>query len=250
MSNFIELRKYFEEKLLVKDDLRKYLEVSAIVTVELDQELIYDLMVIVPDQMFESDFRTQFGECFVVNDQEYSPPVFTRFKSYQWLLKDLSHRLPIALWIFKHAVVIQDPEGAFDAILRQHNVLFEQEVKGIIRRKYIEFRSDRHNLRQAVHHSDDLAINLLKANVIKIAMEILMLAHGQPYPYKKWLPPEARKFEQGSELVQICTEFMVEKDAKKIITLSDGLVGRVVHILSGDDNFSPGLLNQWWLHLS
>lgn len=250
MSNFIELRKYFEEKLLVKDDLRKYLEASSVVTVELDRELIYDLIVLVPDQMFEGDFMTQFGECFVVNDQEYSPHVFTRFKSYQWLLKDLSHRLPIALWIFTHAVVIQDPEGTFGRILHRHNVLFKQKVKGIIRRKYIEFRSDRHNLRQAVHHCDGLAIDLLRANVIKLAMEILMLAHGQPYPYKKWLPPEALKFEQGSELVRTCTEFMIEQDAKKIIALSDDLVGKVVHMLSGDDSFSPDFLNQWWLHLS
>ena len=106
MTYVIELARYFEEKLSVMTDLQRYLRMSSVVSVELNPGVVYDLMVLVPDHLFENDFKPQFGECFVVNDKEYSPPVFTRFKSYQWLRKDLSHRLPIALWIFGRAVVV------------------------------------------------------------------------------------------------------------------------------------------------
>jgi len=245
----LELKRYFFDKLLSITSLKEYLEVSSVVSVEIDQEIVYDLMVFVPDHLFNSRFKTQFGESFVVNDKEYSPPVFTRFKNYQWLRKDFSNRLPIALWIFRQAIVANDPCGRFKKIISDYSVVFARCVKDIIRRKYIEFRSDRHNLRQSVCHRDDLAINLLRANVVKIAIEILILANDQPYPYKKWLPFEAKKYEGGSEIVQTCIKFIKEKDNQKVIVLSDDLVSKIVDTLARKNCFSLSFLNQWWLHL-
>lgn len=244
-----ELKRYFEEKLLSMQNLREYLDASSVVSVELDPDIVYDLIVLVPDQVFETRFKNQFGECFVVNSQEHVPPVFTRFKSYGWLRKDFSSRLPIALWIFKRSVVLQDPKMDFETILGEYDVIFAKKRKEILRRKYIEFRSDRHNLRQAVYHHDDLAMELLRANVVKIAIEILILAHGQPYPYKKWLPSEAKKYEGGPNIVGICTKFMQESEPKKLIALSDELVGKIVERLTSDNDFSIAFLTEWWLHL-
>lgn len=237
------------DKLLSITNIKEYLEVSSVVSVEIDQEIVYDLMVFVPDHLFDGRFKVQFGESFIVNDKEHSPPVFTRFKNYQWLRNDFSNRLPIALWIFRQAIVANDPCGMFDKIISDYSVVFSMCVNDIIRRKYIEFRSDRHNLRQAVYHCDDLAVNLLRANVVKIAIEILILANDQPYPYKKWLPFEAKKYEGGLELVQVCIKFMKEEDTKKLIVLSDDLVCRIVDTLTRNASFSPSFLNQWWLHL-
>src|SRR3989338_3726978 len=166
----LELKRYFFDKLLSITSLKEYLEVSSVVSVEIDQKVVYDLMVFVPDNLFEGRFKAQFGESFVVNDKEHSPPVFTRFKNHQWLRRDFSNRLPIALWIFRQAIVINDPCGIFEKIISDYNVVFAKCAKDIVRRKYIEFRSDRHNLRQAVYHCDDLAVNLLRANVVKIAI--------------------------------------------------------------------------------
>jgi hypothetical protein len=249
MVNTVELKKYFEEKLLSMSNLQKYLKESAIVSVELDQELVFDLMVLIPDLLFNEEFKPQFGECFVVNDQTRLPPVFTRFKSYQWLRRDLSSRLPIALWIFGQSIIVQDPERAFEAVVSEYAVLFEQGLESIIRRKYIEFRSDRHNLRQAVYHKEELAINLLKANVVKVAIEIFILVHDKPYPYKKWLSIEAKKFRHGSEFVGMCDNFIKETDFDKIIVLSDNLVDEITGFLASHGNFSTSLLHQWWLHL-
>ena len=250
MDNDLWLRKYFEEKLILRGDLQKYLEASSVVSVELDHEIAFDLMVLVPDLMFEGEFKVLFGEYFVVNDQEQSPHVFTRFKSYRWLRKDLSSRLPIALWIFGKSAIIQDPTKDFGMIIREYAALFSENREDIIRRKYIEFRSDRHNLRQAVYHQDMLAVDLLRANVIKIALEILILSHGKPYPYKKWLPSEAKKLKKGQDIVFICEVFVKETNLKKVISLSDELVDKIVKILADNSSLSSGLLNQWWLHLA
>jgi hypothetical protein len=249
MSNAVELEKYFEERLFSDNNLQKYLKESAVVSVELDQALVFDLMVFIPDRLFNEEFKPQFGECFVVNDQARLPPVFTRFKSYQWLRRDLSGRLPIALWIFGQSIIVQDPEKAFETIIGEYTNLFKESLESIIQRKYIEFRSDRHNLRQAVYHKEELAINLLKANVVKIAIEIFFLAHNKPYPYKKWLSIEGKKFEHGSEFVGMCDNFIKETDFDKIIVLSDNLVNEIADLLASHGNFSPSLLHQWWLHL-
>ncbi|MBI5220771.1 MAG: hypothetical protein HY978_02965 [Candidatus Liptonbacteria bacterium] len=250
MSTLNELSEYFEKNLSAIDGLRPYLGVSSVVSVELNRGQVYDLMVLMPDSTFEDAFKLQFGECFVVNDKDYSPPVFTRFKSHAWLRRDFSRRLSIALWIFGRGVVVQDPGNVFGEILLEYRSLFEQQLKGIIRHKYVEFRSDRHNLRQAVYRNDSLAIDLLKSNVIKLALEITLLAAGRPYPYKKWLPSETGTTYGGSQLVDLCQNFTGEEDREKVISMSDDIVATIVRILSRDESFSASFLNEWWLHLA
>ncbi|MEK7193691.1 MAG: hypothetical protein AAB652_02775 [Patescibacteria group bacterium] len=137
MSVYNELREYFEKNLLTIDGLRAYLGMSSVVSVVLDREQVYDLMVLMPDVTFEGDFKTQFGECFIINDKDHSPPVFTRFKNHAWLKKNLARRLPIALWIFERGVVVQDPGNSLGGILLEYRSLFEQQLKGIVRYKYI-----------------------------------------------------------------------------------------------------------------
>ena len=56
-----ELKRYFEEKLLSMQNLREYLDASSVVSVELDPDIVYDLIVLVPDQVFETRFKNQFG---------------------------------------------------------------------------------------------------------------------------------------------------------------------------------------------
>lgn len=169
------LSEYVTKKLRNDDSLRNYLERSSVVSIELDEGILYDLMIFLPDTLFEDDFKLNLGECFVVNDQEHAPTVFTRFKSYQWLRRDFAQRLPIALWIFRRSMIIQDPANAFGKILEEHNVLFQKSLRDILKRKYIELRSDRHNMRQTIQHGDSLATNILKANIVKIALEMLYM---------------------------------------------------------------------------
>jgi hypothetical protein len=138
----LRLRRYFEDELMSIDNLRKYLPRSTIVSVEVDEKLIIDLIVFIPDQIYNSEFVERHGECYVVNDQKQLPHVFTRFKSYQWLLHDFSKRLAIALWIFQNAIVVNDPDDTFKRIVQSQSEIFHRNLVDIIRKKYIEFRSE------------------------------------------------------------------------------------------------------------
>lgn len=244
------LSRYVSDKLLAVD-LRRYLKVASIVATSQDPELVLDVMVFIPDRMFECHFKLEFGDCFVIDDHDHKPPVFARFKSYGWLRSDFSKRLPIALWVFQNATIIQDPHGSFRRLLKAQEVPFLASVESILRRKYIEFRSERHNLRQAVWHNDGLAIDLLRSTVIKLALEMVLLSLGLPYPFKKWLPREVRKLGgRWSQFVTLQEEFLRETDPQEIITQSDIIVAEIAAILGRRREFPEGFLQQWWLHLS
>lgn len=243
------LKEYLGKELLQAKDLNEYLTRSAIVTVEIDEKLIIDLIVFIPNQIFFGDFTDKFGDCFVVNHQEQLPHIFTRFKSFQWLMKDFSNRSNIALWIFQNSIVLQDPDGTFSKIVKEQSALFEQNLTNTIKRKYIEFRSDRHNMRQVVYHKNRLSTNLLRSNVIKLALEILILAHGKPYPYKKWLTAEATKLDANRKIINICNEFANESDYDRIISLSDDLVSGISDIVLSKNRLPPNIIKEWWLHL-
>lgn len=245
----LKLKAYLNEELLQIKELNKYLTQSAIVTVELDEKLIFDLIAFVPDQIFNGEFVEKFGDCFVVSHQKILPHIFTRFKNFQWLKADFSNRLNIALWIFQNSVVLQDPDGTFSRIVENQSVLFEKNLTNSIRRKYIEFRSDRHNLRQVIYHKDRLSIELLRSNTIKLALEIMILAHGKPYPYKKWLATEAAKLDANRTVIKICNEYAKESDLDRIILLSDDLVSITADILLSKNRLSPNIIKEWWLHL-
>lgn len=243
------LDNYCRSKLFSEPAIGRYAEQSSVVTVELDEGIVFDLMVLVSDDVFEREFVGKFGKCFVLNDQECKPPVFTRFKSYAWLRSDFERRLAISLWIFGKSVVIRDPEDTFGSIVREHVSVFERNLGEIIKRKYVEFRSDRHNLRQTVHHGDWLACEILKANIIKLAAELQILSQGKPYPYKKWLAHEVRKSDEGTCLLDISRRFIEAKDPAGIIATSEELVQTVVSNLGRGGLLPSDVLSEWWLHL-
>lgn len=243
------LGEYYQRKLLSEVAVGKYVEQSSVVTIELDEGVVYDLMVLVPDNVFDAEFTGRFGECFVLNDQECAPPVFTRFKSHAWLRRDFERRLAIALWIFGKSVVIHDPGGMFSSVVSEYKSMFERNLEGIIKRKYVEFRSDRHNLRHTVHHQDGLVCDILKANIVKLAAELQMLSQGKPYPYKKWLVYEVGKSDEGKHLLAISRRFIETRDPTDIILTSEELVQSVIHFLNRDGLLPSNFLAEWWLHL-
>ena len=65
--------RYLREKLLTTKGLRRYLELSSVLVTGQDLQLVVDIIVVMPDRLFEGDFRRQFGECFVVNEHNHTP---------------------------------------------------------------------------------------------------------------------------------------------------------------------------------
>jgi len=242
-------RIYIENKLYKTQELAPYIKEASILWTENDPGLVWDLMILLPDDLFQK-FSNQSGECFVVDDHDHTPWIFTRVKSFEWIKRDFEVRLPIALWIYQNSIVLQDKDGKFNEILQEQKKVFDRMIPEILRRKYLEFRAERHNLKHALERKNAIAITLIKATVVKLALEMSFLAEGKPYPYKKWLPL-AVQFDtiNGKKLLQISEDFLRVEDPSTTIELSDCLVEKVGTMLIKTQIFPVDFIQKWWLHL-
>ena len=247
---------YLKSNLACRPEVARFLDKAAVVWYassafmeKYDPSVVRDFLVLLPDQLFE-EFKSELGQNFVVDDHDTVPPVFVRFKSYEWLSRDFGRRLPIALWIYQNARILRDPEKKFIDILHDQTEVFKGQLPIILRRKYIEFRTDRHNLRHTVSTGMDLATQLIKANVVKLALELTLLAEERPYPYKKWLFWTAeREATQGKEVINLATRFWEETEKEQIITLSDQLVAKIASICAQSGLVPENVTTKWWLQL-
>lgn len=243
------LRRYVKNKLYNAPELKPYLEEASIVRTENDPGLVWDIMVLLPNEFFQ-EFSARYGESFAIDDNDHVPPVFTRVKSFGWLNKDFAFRIPIALWIYQHSLILQDKTGNLKRILREQNEIFSEKVAEILRKKYLEFRTERHNLRHALQKNADVSVTLIKATVVKLALETCFLVEGRPYPYKKWLSRTAQhETVNGKKILKISESFLKEEEPEAAIGLSDDLVNQVATMLYETKMFSKDFLHKWWFHL-
>lgn len=250
------VEEYLQNQLARRPELAEFLDDAALIwyassafVERYDPELVRDILVVLPDERFEN-FKANFGSSYVVDDHDMTPPVFVRFKSYEWAERDFARRLPVALWIYQHARVLRDPDSRFADILSVQSEAFKKQLPSILWRKYLEFRTDRHNLRHTVPAGMDLATHLIKASVVKLALELTLLTEGRPYPYKKWLFWAAeRETTQGKEVISLASRFWDETDKKLVIDLSDQLVAKVASICAQSGLISEDVTTRWWLHL-
>jgi|SRR3989344_4884022 len=246
MNKRIEVRAYIQNILKTEVEER-FLTSSAIILTEDDPKIVCDILVLVSNEKYQ-EFANRYGSHFVVNDHSGEYPVFTKFRNNDWMENDLKSRPPIALWIYQNSSVVQDPQGEFAKLLDRYQLIFQKNLTSLIKRKYIELRTERHNLRQAIRKNRKMAISLIKATVVKLAMEISLLADNRPYPYKKWLPEDAKNIPSGMALYPIAEAFLNEADGEKIITISEEIIARIQNVLS-KTCIPNDLLNRWWLYL-
>jgi len=248
-SEEILVRRYVENKLYKIPELASYIGEASILWTENDPGLVLDLMILLPNDLFRT-FSGHSGECFVVDDHDHTPWIFTRVKNFEWLKRDFGVRLPIALWIYQNSIVLQDRDRRFDEILQEQKRAFNKAILEILRRKYLEFRTERHNLRHALERKNAITVALIKATVVKLALEMSFLVEGKPYPYKKWLPLVVQSDTiDGKELFQISEDFLSVEDPLTTTELSDRLVEKVSAMLIKTQIFPVDFIQQWWLHL-
>jgi len=80
-------RIYIENKLYKTQELAPYIKEASILWTENDPGLVWDLMILLPDDLFQK-FSNQSGECFVVDDHDHTPWIFTRVKSFEWIKRE------------------------------------------------------------------------------------------------------------------------------------------------------------------
>lgn len=246
MNKKIEMEIYVQKKLKT-EVTESFLTSSTILLIEDDPNIVRDILVLIPNTEY-GKFIDCYGPHFVVDDHDYEYPIFTKFRNLEWLKDDLKSRLSIALWIYQNSLVIQDPQREFVRLLDYYQSVFQQALPVLIRHKYIEMRTEKHNLRQAISQDRKIAIPIIKATVAKLAMEISLLADNQPYPYKKWLPEVARNSHIGRAIYTLVEDFLGEKNGEKTITISEEIIESMRNFLS-KNWLSSDILNRWWLYL-
>ncbi len=243
-------KKYISEILTKKVELEDYIDGSTILLNVYAK--VWDLMILLDNDLFKYEFTPLYSEHFVVDDHKHEPPIFSRVKSYKWLTENFAKRLPVALWIFQNIIVIQEKGNLFQQIITEQKDKFNQNFQGITKRKYLELRSDRHNLRRSAMMPNDMAMAnaLLKANVVKLCFELSLLADGKPYPFRILLPDFAKNnATNGYEVFLLSQEFLATTDPEATILLSDKLIEYTVAALQKMKLYSEDFLLKWWLYL-
>ncbi|MCU0678876.1 MAG: hypothetical protein MUC28_00300, partial [Planctomycetes bacterium] len=151
-----------------KNELDEYIKQSTILLNSYEGNRVWDLIILLDSEWFKYEFAYLYSEHFIVDDHDHDPPVFARMKSYAWLEENFSKRLPVALWIFENASMIQEHGNDFSRILSEQREKFTSSLLGIIRRKYLGMRGERHNLRYSAERISDMANTLLKSNIVKL----------------------------------------------------------------------------------
>lgn len=239
------------EYLKNSKELDRYLSNASVFINEYGNGQIFDVMVLLEDADFVERFVPTHGPNFVIDKHIENHDIFIRVKHYSWMENDFSRRLPIALWILKNSFVLQEKDKKINLAINKYQKKFELSVVDMMRQKYLELRSERHNLRSSLERDDRVASILIKATIVKLSLELCLLSERKTYPFKMLLPQIAiEQSESGEEILNICTSFLDCNEHEGSIILSDRLIKRLISVLSDKTDLSVDFLEKWWLYLS
>ncbi|MFH0999508.1 MAG: hypothetical protein V1783_01585 [Bacteroidota bacterium] len=243
------LELYVDRKLPVILRSNVLTSVVSVLLTEDDNNSIWDLLIIIPNEHYAT-FSAQNGNSYVFDDHDHEPPVFSKVRNLSWLKADLERRISIAIWILSNSLILSDPDDQIRNLINEYKIKFKRRVPELIKIKYLELRTERHNLRNAVRFERNTAIDIIRATVVKLALEMSFLADRQPYPYKKWLPETAESSsEYGYKILSVSKMFLKATCPDEIITLSQALVDMINDMLREKKILSDDVINQWWMHL-
>ena len=226
-----------------------FINTASIILTEDDSNSIWDLLIIFPNDKFAT-FSAQFGDSYVYDDHNHLPPIFTKFRNLDWLKIDLERRRSIALWILTNSIILTDPNALIGRLIDKHEIMFKRNVPNLVRIKYLELRTERHNLRDAIRFDRKIAVDIIRSTIVKLALELSFLAEVRPYPYKKWLPEIAiSSTEYGKTIASSSMQFLNAKNSEDIINLSQVLVDTVNEMLREKKALNADTFDRWWTYL-
>jgi len=225
-----------------------YKKASVILLLPGDNDLVWDLLWIFEDILFP-DFlwKKVMFDFPELDDHTIEPPVFNKIRNESWLISDFNNRLNISLWLYLNSKIIYSNSFFFKDELDKAFQNFQKNLRHTIELKYLELRSERHNLRQAIQKNNKGGVLIIKATILKLFYEICFLVDGSPYPYKKLLHTNIMNCKNGLKSLEI-GKLWIESDSRNIISLSDELIFFLSEILK-HIGFSPDFLKKWWLYL-
>jgi hypothetical protein len=185
------------------------------------QELLLECLL---DPAGEEALRPEERADLDVRDP--GPPAVTwRVRSGGWLRGRLED--PEALWLHQRAVVVRDPDGAFAAAVREAFVGFRRSLPRLVAERYRWFRT---GLEEADRAPDPLGRRILVGRAAEAALELAILARGEPYPPPAWLAGYLERVHPEAEALvaaatRLLTDRVVERDlAARLRRLVDELL--------------------------
>lgn len=175
------------------------------------------------------------------------PGVEIKILSRTQLEAELRADLPVALWVYSHAAVLQDPKGLLERALGEAAARFRDSLDDLRCEHYYHFRQARNDLiPKIMPRRLNTVLAIKRGMTVREALRLAFLAEGKPYPYDKWLELMAeRETECGSGIVTAVRALLAAGEAETIDHTSKVLRDRVIFALQ-QGGVSDGWLEQWW----
>lgn len=260
------LQAYLRERVVPHPLLRDFLQ-DAVVCVTgssviglWDEHSGFDIHLILPDaehtqvanrlqeaRLWEPtrDFRVR------LDDREpfrRFPAAVVTIQSSSQLAQEMRFDLPVALWIYQHAVVLQDPVATLGSALKAASRRFEEELGNLRCEHYYRFRQARNDLLPRLTPQRlKVVLAMKRGETIREALRLAFLAEGKPYPYDKLLEPVAEmETSYGGHIVTAVRALSTAREPETVEHAGKVLRDRVAFALQ-QGGVSDQWLEQWWL---
>ncbi|MCC2667746.1 MAG: hypothetical protein K0Q72_217 [Armatimonadetes bacterium] len=179
--------------------------------------------------------------------RRFPSAVITILSSSQ-LAQEFRFELPVALWVYSHAVLLQDPAGTLGEAVRSGQVRFDGQLNDLRCDHYYRFRQARNDMLPRIAPQRLKTVLAIKrGETIREALRLAFLADGRPYPYDKLLEPVAEiETASGAHIVTAVRALVAAREAETVGHAGKVLRDRVAFALQ-QGGVSERWLEQWWL---
>lgn len=165
-----------------------------------DRRLHWELELVLTDENWKDLGVSARPSELSWRDPRPSPAVELRVRDAAWLRARLAE--PPVLWLHQRATSVQDPGGRMAALLQASVAALRGRIHAEVSSRY---RTLRGGLADASSAADPLGARLAVATAARAALELAVLARGEPYPPAPWLAGYvAQVVPEGEQLVALC----------------------------------------------
>lgn len=166
-----------------------------------------DIEFIIPDSLHTALVRRAAGvKNLWVHDKNHQPLVDIKIRPLTWLQQRLSGTDPVVLWIYQHAISIQDRDQLLSQLLDKANEQFHLISHDLVKKHYKDLRTGV----TCSSFRDQLGRTIMIAKAIEAALILPFLSQKQPYPYPKWQRIWLiAKHKKGDIVASLCERWLI-----------------------------------------
>jgi hypothetical protein len=161
----------------------------------------------------------------------------------------------------RSARIVADPEGRAAALAARASVAMPEDVRAAwFRFHYVEHRGEHRSMDNSGARGHPVALLLAGANCLREALRAAMVVDGQPYPYDKWLHPEAMATPTGAALapcVERLLDVLASDSLRAALPEASHPVVQALKEMRGvlvararETGLHGDYLDRWWLHMT